>query len=110
MITLQSLTKNFGAHRVLDALDLVARPGEVTLLVGANGCGKTTTMRLIAGLSAPDDGRIEIGGHSLATARAAAQAQLSFPATVAAVPRAAQRRRDSAVLCQAPRICPHHAP
>ncbi|MEO8521109.1 MAG: ABC transporter ATP-binding protein [Acidobacteriota bacterium] len=78
MITLDGVTKSYRTHRVLDGLDLVARRGEVTLLVGANGCGKTTAMHLIAGLSAPEHGRIAIGGHSLATDRPAALAALSF--------------------------------
>jgi ABC-type multidrug transport system ATPase subunit len=78
MITITGLRKSFGGARVLDGLDLTARPGEVTLLVGANGSGKTTTLRLLCGLSAPDAGRIVIGGADLMTARMTALGQLSF--------------------------------
>jgi ABC-2 type transport system ATP-binding protein len=78
MITITNLSKAYGRHRVLDGLDLVARPGEVTLLVGANGSGKTTTLRQLSGLSAPDAGSIQIAGIDLATARLAALTRLSF--------------------------------
>jgi ABC-2 type transport system ATP-binding protein len=78
MITTTGLTKAYRHHSVLDALDLTARPGEVTLLVGANGCGKTTTLRLLCGLSAPDAGRVAIGGCDLASSRLAALSHLSF--------------------------------
>ena len=78
MITITGLTKSYGRHRVLDALALDARPGEVTLLVGANGSGKTTTLRQLCGLSSPDAGRICIGGADLARSRMAALAQMSF--------------------------------
>lgn len=78
MIVLDGLTKSYGRRLVLDDLALVARPGEVTLLVGANGCGKTTTMRLIAGLSVPSRGRIAIAGRDLAADRRGALEQLSF--------------------------------
>ena len=73
MISITGLTKSYGRHRVLDALDLQARPGDVTLLVGANGSGKTTTLRQLCGLSAPDAGRILIGVDDLATSRMAAR-------------------------------------
>lgn len=78
MITIHALTKSFGRQRVLDALDLDARPGQVTLLVGANGTGKTTTLRVLCGLSRPDAGRITLGSVDLGTSRQAALAQLSF--------------------------------
>lgn len=78
MITITGLTKSYGRQRVLDALDMEARPGEVTLLVGANGSGKTTTLRQLCGLSVPDAGRIAIGSDDLATARMAALGHLSF--------------------------------
>ena len=71
--------KPSAANRVLDRLDLGRTPGEVTLLVGANGCGKTTTLRLLAGLSSPDAGRIVIAGHDARRrSRMAALARLSF--------------------------------
>lgn len=78
MITIRELRKSYGSRRVLNGLDLAARAGEVTLLVGANGCGKTTTLRHLCGLSAPDGGRIVIGGADLSTARRAALAHVSF--------------------------------
>jgi ABC-2 type transport system ATP-binding protein len=78
MITITGLHKAFGGRRVLDGLDLQAKPGEVTLLVGANGCGKTTTLRHLCGLSTFDAGRIVIGSADLTTMRMAALEQLSF--------------------------------
>jgi ABC-type multidrug transport system ATPase subunit len=78
MITVGSLSKRYGSHQVLEGLSFSATPGQVTLLVGANGCGKTTTMRLIAGLSTPDGGDVAIDGHGLAVSRMAALSALSF--------------------------------
>jgi Cu-processing system ATP-binding protein len=78
MITITGLTKTYGRRRVLDGLDLSAAPGEITLLVGANGCGKTTTLKQVCGLSSPDAGRILIGTSDLAASPRQALAQLSF--------------------------------
>jgi ABC-2 type transport system ATP-binding protein len=78
MITIEGLSKSYGRQRVLDGLDLQARPGEVTLLVGANGSGKTTTLRQLCGLSTPDAGRIAIGPASLGAERMDALAHLAF--------------------------------
>jgi ABC-2 type transport system ATP-binding protein len=78
MITIEGLTKSYRSTRVLAGLNLIARPGAITLLVGGNGSGKTTTLRQLCGLSAPDAGRIVIGSADLATSRLAALAQLSF--------------------------------
>lgn len=78
MILVSSLKKSFGSHQVLTGLDLLVKPGVITLLVGSNGAGKTTALRLIAGLSAPDTGEISLGGHSLGSHRQQALAHLSF--------------------------------
>ena len=78
MILTRDLHKSFGQRRVLCGLDLAAEPGAITLLVGANGTGKTTTLRLLAGLSSPDAGTVAIAGHDLHRSRAQALAHLSF--------------------------------
>ena len=78
MILVNDLRKSFGARPVLTGLDLAVDPGVVTLMVGSNGAGKTTALRLIAGLSDPDAGKIAIDGHDLRDARTAALARLSF--------------------------------
>lgn len=78
MIFARDLQKSFGARRVLLGLDLDVEPGAVTLMVGANGAGKTTALRLLAGLSDADAGTIAIAGHDLRRDRQAALARLSF--------------------------------
>jgi ABC-2 type transport system ATP-binding protein len=78
MLSAHQLTKSFGSRRVLAGLDLSVQPGGVTLMIGANGAGKTTALRLFAGLAEPDSGSITIGGHDLSRDRPAALAQLSF--------------------------------
>jgi Cu-processing system ATP-binding protein len=78
MIEITGLTKSYGRQRVLSDLSLTVGSGEVVLLVGANGCGKSTTLRLLAGLSRPDAGRIVVGGRDVAAEGPRALAGLSF--------------------------------
>jgi putative spermidine/putrescine transport system ATP-binding protein len=57
-IALRGLTKRFGAATAVDGLSLEIRPGELVALVGGSGCGKTTTLRMVAGFERPDAGDI----------------------------------------------------
>src|SRR6059036_434536 len=57
-ITLRDVSKRFGASTAVDGLSLEIAPGELVALVGGSGCGKTTTLRLIAGFERPDAGEI----------------------------------------------------
>ncbi len=56
VISVAGLSKSFAGHKVLDDLSFCALSGEILGLVGANGGGKTTTLRLLAGLLQPDTG------------------------------------------------------
>lgn len=64
MITLSRVSKSFGSHLVLDEISFSLSPGEIVGFVGANGSGKTTTMRVIMGLIASDSGVISVDGQS----------------------------------------------
>ncbi len=63
MIVIEGLTKRYGATLALADLDLEVRQGEVFGLLGPNGSGKTTTIRLLLGLLRPTSGRAAIAGH-----------------------------------------------
>jgi putrescine transport system ATP-binding protein len=60
-IQLERITRRYGPVTAVDAVDLVIDKGEFFALVGASGCGKTSLLRLIAGLDPPDSGRLRIG-------------------------------------------------
>ena len=62
-IGLHGITKRFGRVKAVDELTLTLADGEFFVLLGPTGAGKTTTLRLIAGLELPDAGRISIGGE-----------------------------------------------
>jgi ABC-2 type transport system ATP-binding protein len=62
-MTLDRLSKRFGAITAVEDVSLQIRPGSVTAFLGPNGAGKTTTMRAILGLVAPTSGRALIGGR-----------------------------------------------
>ena len=61
-----NLTRKFGQLTAIDALDLAIRPGEIYGLVGADGAGKTTTLRILAGVLSINDGEAWVAGKSLA--------------------------------------------
>jgi multiple sugar transport system ATP-binding protein len=61
-LSLRKLTKRFGAVAAVDQANLDVNAGEFLVVVGESGCGKTTTLRLIAGLEQPDSGTIFING------------------------------------------------
>ena len=63
MITVDGVTKTYGAHRAVDDVSFVARPGRVTGFLGPNGAGKSTTMRIMVGLTPASSGHVTIGGH-----------------------------------------------
>ena len=56
------VTKHYGLVAAVDGIDLAVQPGESLSIVGPSGSGKTTTLRLIAGFEAVDDGEISLRG------------------------------------------------
>ena len=60
------LTKRYGEQTVVDAVDLRVEPGRVHALLGPNGSGKTTTVRMLATLLRPDAGSARIAGYDIA--------------------------------------------
>ncbi len=60
-LRLEGLTKRFGSFTAVDDLDLTIPQGSFFALLGASGCGKTTTLRMVSGLEDPTAGRIFIG-------------------------------------------------
>ena len=58
------LTKKYARAAALDRVDVTIRRGRIYGFVGQNGAGKTTFMRLVAGLSRPDSGEIRLFGKS----------------------------------------------
>jgi putrescine transport system ATP-binding protein len=65
-IQLEGVTKRFGPMVAVNGIDLTVAQGEFFSLLGASGCGKTTLLRLIAGLEYADEGRILIDGRDMA--------------------------------------------
>ena len=63
MITVERLTRTYGAFTAVDDVSFEARPGRVTGFLGPNGAGKTTTMRVMVGLTEATSGQVRIGGH-----------------------------------------------
>ena len=77
-IVAENLVKSFGPVRAVDGVSLSVGAGEIYGLVGPDGAGKTTTLRLLCGAYDPDMGRAAIEGHDLARDPEAARAQIGY--------------------------------
>src|SRR6185295_18748163 len=78
MIRIQGLTKHFGALKAVDGLDLEIAQGEFFAFLGPNAAGKTTTIKMIAGLLKPTSGTVLVGGFDMQREPEKAKAQLAY--------------------------------
>lgn len=65
ILKLENITKSFDNTMILKGIDLNVSQGEFITLLGSSGCGKTTTLRIIAGLEVPDQGRVLLNGKDV---------------------------------------------
>src|SRR4051794_2543041 len=68
-LVLRNITKKFGGYTAVDNLNLTLNEGELVSLLGSSGCGKTTTLRMIAGFMTPTEGTIELDGKVISSAQ-----------------------------------------
>jgi len=78
LIHAQNITKTFGTITAVDDLNLQVRGGEIYGLVGPDGAGKTTTMRLLCGAMVPDSGEVSVSGFSMHTDPDQAREQIGY--------------------------------
>ena len=78
MITTKHLSKRYGEILAVDDLTFAVAPGEVLGFLGANGAGKSTTMRMIAGFISPTAGQVTVFGHDIESAPVAAKACMGY--------------------------------
>src|SRR5258706_11433096 len=76
MIRVEGLRKSFGDVRAVDGVDLQVERGELLVLLGQNGAGKSTTLRCLGGILRPDAGLIELDGLRLPEKLDAVRARL----------------------------------
>ena len=65
LFEIKGVKKRFGRYSVLDSINLAIQPGEIVGLLGPNGCGKTTTLRIAAGFAWPDTGQVILNGSPI---------------------------------------------
>ena len=78
MITTKNLSKRYGEILAVDDLTFTVSPGEVLGFLGANGAGKSTTMRMIAGFIAPSAGQVSVCGHDIERAPVEAKSCMGY--------------------------------
>ena len=81
----RGLTKSFGGTRVLTGIDLTVPTGSLLALLGPNGSGKTTVVRILTTLLAPDGGTATVGGHEVVRDGAAVRRMIGLTAQQATV-------------------------
>ena len=100
MLTLSGVTKSFDGRRVLDGVTLEIAAGQSVALLGANGSGKTTTLRCVVGLARPDGGHIAIDGLDIARDPLRARSRVSYLPQKSAFPGTLTVRETLAVIAR----------
>ena len=79
-VSFESVTRNFGKTKALEEFSLTVAPGTVLGIVGRNGAGKSTALRLAMGVLHPDAGKIRVLGHDPVHEGLAREGGASLPA------------------------------
>ena len=77
-ITARDLTRRFGSFTAVDRVSFEVEPGEIFGYLGANGAGKSTTIRMLIGLLQPTSGQGTVAGHDIATRPDAVKAAIGY--------------------------------
>jgi phospholipid/cholesterol/gamma-HCH transport system ATP-binding protein len=77
-LQVRGLRKNFGGHEVLKGIDFDVQPGEIFVIMGPSGSGKSVLLKHLIGLESPDAGEILINGESVESAEIAAKYRMAL--------------------------------
>lgn len=94
------LARSFGDQHALTGLDLAVPEGSVTALIGPNGSGKTTTIRILSTLLAPDAGRAAVSGHDVVAEPEAVRAAIGVTGQLSAVDKFLTGRENLALMAR----------
>jgi len=103
-IEIAGLTKSYGDHAVLKGVDLTVPAGTILALLGSNGAGKTTVVRILATLLKADGGTATVHGHDVATDPAGVRESISLTGQFAAVDEILTGRENLALVAQLRRL------
>ncbi len=103
-IEISGLTKSYGDHAVLTGVDLSVPTGTIYALLGSNGAGKTTVVRILSTLLRADGGAASVNGHDVATAPAQVRQSISLTGQFAAVDEILTGRENLVLVAQLRRL------
>jgi polar amino acid transport system ATP-binding protein len=78
-VEVHDVHKWYGAHRVLDGVELTVQPGEVTVILGPSGSGKSTLLRVINHLEKPEIGHVSLNGELIGVRRHRKRSEMGVP-------------------------------
>src|SRR5260370_9896100 len=102
MIETRGLCKSFGAHVVLDGIDLDVAEGTVLALLGPNGAGKTTMVQILSTLIGANGGEARVAGHDLVREPEAVRAAIGVTGQFSAGDNLLTRQADLLLLAGLP--------
>ncbi|MGZ4742065.1 MAG: ABC transporter ATP-binding protein [Oryzihumus sp.] len=103
-IEIAGLTKSYGDNSVLRGVDLCVPSGTIYALLGSNGAGKTTAVRILSTLLKADGGRAVVNGHDVATEPAKVRESISLTGQFAAVDEVLTGRENLILIAELRRV------
>jgi ABC-2 type transport system ATP-binding protein len=104
MIEMRGLRKSFGDHVVLDGIDLAVAQGTIFALLGLNGAGKTTIVRILSTLLKPDDGVTRVNGFDVVSQPEKVRESISLTGQFAAVDEILTGRENLVMIAKLRRV------
>src|SRR5580765_2143330 len=104
IIQIAGLTKSYGDQHVLKGVDLTVPAGSILALLGSNGAGKTTAVRILSTLLKPDGGTAVVNGHDVAAAPDQVRRSISLTGQFAAVDEVLTGRENLVLVAQLRRV------